>query len=76
MSAVSEGLQDRRAKADATTKKAEDEAREAATQEENRQRSSRAAFKADEEAPSVEESATATAVAPEEKSPANDADKS
>ena len=76
MSAVSEGLQDRRAKADAATKKAEDEAQEAATQEENRQRSSRAAFKADEEAPSAEESATATAVAPEEKSPANDADKS
>ncbi|MBT4530538.1 MAG: 30S ribosomal protein S2 [Phycisphaerae bacterium] len=76
MESVSEGLQDRRAKADAATKKTEEEAREVATQEENRQRSSRSTFKADEAAPAADNSATATAVAPEETLPANDADKS
>jgi small subunit ribosomal protein S2 len=77
MSAVSEGLQSRRAAEAAAAKKVEDEARDAATQEENRQRSSRAAFKADEEAAEPEaDAAVATAVAPEETKPANDADKS
>ena len=76
MESVSEGLQDRRAKADAATKKTEEEAREVATQEENRQRSSRSTFKADEAAPAADNSATATVVAPEETLPANDADKS
>ena len=76
MESVSEGLQDRRAKADAATKKAEEEAREVATQEETRQRSSRTTFKADEAATEADNSATATAVAPEETLPANDADKS
>ena len=77
MSAVSEGLQSRRASEAAAAKKVEDEARDATTQEENRQRSTRAAFKADEAAPEPEnESATATAVVSEEITPANDADQS
>ena len=54
MSAVSEGLQSRRASEDAATKKLEDEARKAASQEENRQRSTRATFKADDAASSPE----------------------
>ena len=69
MSAVSEGLQERRAQEAAAAKQAEEEAREAATQEENRQRSTRTTFKADEEAP-----ADAVAVAPEETTPATDAE--
>jgi small subunit ribosomal protein S2 len=72
MGAVSQGLQDRRAKADAETKKVEEEARDAAAQEDNRQRSTRAAFNSDEEAPATD----TVAVAPEKTSPANDADKS
>jgi small subunit ribosomal protein S2 len=78
MSAVSDGLQSRRAAEVAAEKKVEDEAREAATQEDNRQRSSRATFKADKEAPAtevVEEEVVAT-VATEEKTPATDADNS
>ena len=77
MSAVTDGLQSRRAAEAAAAKKVEDEARDAATQEENRQRSSRAAFKADEEAAEPEaDAAVAAVVAPEETKPANDADKS
>jgi len=77
MSAVSEGLQSRRASEAAAAKKIEDEAEEAATQEENRQRSARTTFKVDETAPEPEsDSTTATAVAPEEIKPATDADKS
>ena len=77
MSAVSEGLQSRRASEAAAAKKIEDEAEEAATQEENRQRSTRTTFKVDETAPEPEsDSTTATAVAPEEIKPATDADKS
>jgi small subunit ribosomal protein S2 len=78
MSAVSDGMQSRRATEAAAAKKAEDEARDAASQEENRQRSTRTTFKADEEAPTPEtESTTATAVAEiEETKPAIDADKS
>ena len=79
MSAVSEGLQSRRASEAAAAKKIEDEAEEAATQEENRQRSARTTFKVDETAPVPEpesDSTTATAVAPEEIKPATDADKS
>ena len=82
MEAVSTGLQGRRAKEVAAEKKAEEEARAAEAQEENRQRSTRTTFKADEETPVVEEvataeseSATSTAVAEEEKTPATDADK-
>ena len=78
MSAVSDGLQSRRDAEVAAEKKVEDEAREAATQEDNRQRSSRATFKADKEAPAtevVEEEVVAT-VATEEKTPATDADNS
>jgi len=77
MSAVSEGLQSRRASEAAAAKKIEDEAEDAATQEENRQRSARTTFKVDETAPEPEsDSTTATAVAPEEIKPATDADKS
>ena len=77
MGAVSEGMQCRRATEAAAVKKSEDEAREAADQEENRQRSTRATFKADEEAPAPKaENATAVAVVDEEPKPANDADKS
>jgi small subunit ribosomal protein S2 len=77
MSAVSEGLQDRRESEAASAKKADEEAREAATQEENRQRSTRTSFKADDAAPEPEnDTATATAVAPEESKPATNADKS
>ena len=77
MSAVSEGLQSRRASEAAAAKKIEDEAEEVATQEENRQRSARTTFKVDETAPEPESnSTTATAVAPEEIKPATDADKS
>jgi small subunit ribosomal protein S2 len=77
MSAVSEGLQSRRASEAAAAKKIEDEAEEAVTQEENRQRSARTTFKVDETAPEPEsDSTTATAVAPEEIKPATDADKS
>lgn len=77
MSAVTDGLQCRQEKADAAAKKAEDEARASAAQEENRQRSTRTTFKAGDESPeSVNESSTATAVATEEQTPATDADKS
>ena len=78
MSAVSDGLQSRRAAEAAAEKKVEDEARAAATQEENRQRSSRAAFKADEEAPATEvaEEEVVATVATEENKPATDADNS
>jgi small subunit ribosomal protein S2 len=80
MSAVSEGLQSRRAAEAAEAKKVEDEARDAATQEENRQRSSRATFKADDEAqtPEIEEveEAIVAAVVTEENTPATDADNS
>ncbi len=78
MAAVGDGLQSRRAKEDAAAKKAEKEAQDAALQEENRQRSTRAAFKADEETPAPEEveEATVTAVATEEETPATDADNS
>ena len=80
MSAVSDGLQSRRASEAAATKKVEDEARAAADQEENRQRSTRTTFKADDAAPSPEstegDAATATAVAPKETTPATDADQS
>jgi len=78
MSAVSDGLQSRRAAEAAAEKKVEDEARVAATQEDNRQRSSRAAFKADEEAPATEvaEEEVVATVATEENKPATDADNS
>ena len=77
MESVNLGLQDRRAKAAAADKKADDEARSAEAQEENRQRSTRAAFKADTDAPAAEATgAAATAIAEEETKPANDADKS
>jgi small subunit ribosomal protein S2 len=67
MSAVNEGMQGRRAAEAAVQKKADEEAQAAADQEENRQRSSRSAFKADEPESVVEtESSTATAVADEE----------
>ena len=49
---------------------------EAVNQEENRQRSTRTSFKADEEAPAPEVDGATTAVAQEETKPANDADKS
>ena len=77
MEAVNAGLEGRRAKAAAAEKKSEDEARTTANQEEKRQRSTRATFKADEEAPAPEAtSAATTAIAQEETKPANDADKS
>ena len=77
MSAVSEGLQSRRASEAAATKKIEEEAQEAAKQEENRQRSTRTTFKVDEATPTPQTDSTiATAVAPEEITPAIDADKS
>jgi small subunit ribosomal protein S2 len=77
MEAVNAGLEGRRAKAAAAEKKAEDEARSAATQDENRQRSSRTTFKADKEAPAPEASgAAATAIAEEDSKPATDADNS
>jgi small subunit ribosomal protein S2 len=77
MEAVNAGLEGRRAKAAAAEKKSEDEARATANQEEKRQRSTRATFKADEEAPAPEAtSAATTAIAQEETKPANDADKS
>jgi len=77
MSAVSEGMQSRRATEVAAEKKVEDEARKAASHEENRQRSSRTTFKADNEEPeSITVDATAVAVAEEKPKPANDADKS
>jgi small subunit ribosomal protein S2 len=76
MEAVNSGLEGRRSKQAAAEKKAEEEARSAASQDENRQRSSRTTFKADEDAPAHEaESATVAAVA-EEIKPANDAEKS
>ncbi len=62
MSAVSEGLQLRRATEAAAAKKAEEEAQAAANQEESK-RSSRTAFKADSPAPAIESEQTATAVA-------------
>ena len=62
MSAVSDGLQLRRATEAAAAKKADDEAKAAANQEETK-RSSRTAFKADEPAPAIEQEQTATAVA-------------
>ncbi len=78
MSAVSEGLQSRRAAEAAQVKKQEEEAREAAEQEENRQRSSRTTFKADDEptSPEVEEEATVATAVTEENTPATDADNS
>jgi len=78
MTAVTDGLQNRRDAEAAAEKKVEDEAREAATQEENRQRSTRTTFKADEETAAtevVEEEIVAT-VATEENTPATDADNS
>ena len=74
MTAVNDGLQDRREKEAATAKKVEDEARSAAALEENKQRSSRTTFKADEPAP-TEETKTATAVAdaPQANAPKPDA---
>ncbi|MEE2819825.1 MAG: 30S ribosomal protein S2 [Planctomycetota bacterium] len=62
MSAVSDGLQLRRATEAAAAKKADDEAKAAANQEETK-RSSRTAFKADEPAPAIEQEQAATAVA-------------
>lgn len=78
MSAVTEGLQSRRAAEAAQVKKQEDEAREAAEQEDNRQRSTRTTFKADDEtsSPEVEEEATVAAVVTKENTPATDADNS
>jgi hypothetical protein len=77
MEAVNAGLEGRRAKAAAAEKNAEDEARSAAAQEENRQRSTRTTFKADKEAPATEATgAAATAIAEEETKPAVDADNS
>ncbi len=74
ISAVSDGLQSRRETEIAAAKKAEDEARDAAQQEENRQRSTRTTFKADEVVPEGDtDSATVPAIANEEK-PANDAE--
>jgi len=78
MTAVTDGLQNRRDAEAAAEKKVEDEAREAAAQEENRQRSTRTTFKADEETAAtkvVEEEIVAT-VATEENTPATDADNS
>jgi len=78
MTAVTDGLQNRRDAEAAAEKKVEDEAREAATQEENRQRSTRTTFKAEEETAVtevVEEEIVAT-VATEENTPATDADNS
>ena len=62
MSAVSDGLELRRATEAAAAKKADDEAKAAANQEETK-RSSRTAFKADEPAPAIEQEQAATAVA-------------
>ncbi|MDP7005530.1 MAG: 30S ribosomal protein S2 [Phycisphaerales bacterium] len=77
MESVSEGLQGRHAREVALEKKAAEEARASAAQEENRQRSSRTTFKADEEIPAAEpEGSTATAVAEEETEPATNSDKS
>ncbi len=78
MASVSDGMKSRQASEAAAVKKSEDEARDAASKEENRQRSTRATFKADEEAPAPEaQSSTATAVAEkDETKPAIDADKS
>jgi len=77
MSAVNEGLQSRRTAEAAAAKKVEEEARDAASQEENRQRSTRTTFKVDDAAPeSKNDATTATAIAPEETTPAIDADNS
>jgi len=77
MSAVNEGLQSRRTAEAAAAKKVEEEARDAASQEENRQRSTRTTFKVDDAAPeSKNDATTATATAPEETTPAIDADNS
>jgi len=74
ISAVSDGLQARRETEIAAAKKAEDEARDAAQQEENRQRSTRTTFKADEVVSEGDTApATVPAIANEEK-PANDAE--
>ena len=72
--AVNDGLQGRREKEAAAAKKVEDEARSAAALEENKQRSSRTTFKADEPAPAEEtETATAVADAPQTDTPKPDA---
>jgi small subunit ribosomal protein S2 len=77
MEAVNAGLQGRRAKEVAAEKKDEDEARATADLEEKRQRSTRATFKADESAPTPEATGSAaTAIAQEDTTSANDADKS
>jgi small subunit ribosomal protein S2 len=77
MEAVNAGLQGRRAKEVAAEKKDEDEARATADLEEKRQRSTRATFKADESAPTPEATgSSATAIAQEDTTSANDADKS
>ena len=77
MSAVNEGLQSRRTAEAAAAKKVEEEARDAASQEENRQRSTRTTFKVDDAAPlSKNDATTATGIAPEETTPAIDADNS
>jgi small subunit ribosomal protein S2 len=77
MSAVMEGLEGRRNAEAAAQKKLEEEAQAEAIQEENRQRSSRSTFKADDTVAAVEtSSSTATAVAPKETKPATDAEKS
>ena len=62
MSAVSEGLQLRRAAEAQAAKKAQEEAKAAANQEETK-RSSRTAFKADDPTPAIEPEQAATAVA-------------
>lgn len=77
MSAVMEGLEGRRNAEAAAQKKLEEEAQAEAIQEENRQRSSRSTFKADDTAATAEiSSSTATAVAPKETKQATDAEKS
>ena len=75
MEAVNAGLEGRRAKEAADQKKVDDDAQTAASQEENRQRSSRTSFKADEDATAKEADGATTAVVQEETKPANDADK-
>jgi small subunit ribosomal protein S2 len=75
MEAVNAGLEGRRAKETADQKKVDDDAQTAASQEENRQRSSRTSFKADEDATAKEADGATTAVVQEETKPANDADK-